>query len=349
MDDYQTSAICGKGLASCDGDWVPARATSAPRAGGGSRERVPAYRIRIRVSGVDLTGASLPTCTGPCSIGKRIELWVRLPDRSELAFALYRGTTDGIAAAGRGFTLIEAGVMVILLLGVMATFSSQFIGIGTQIYGDASRREQLMSDARFAMERLNRELRDAVPGSVQVEALIVGDKAPACAWPIATVSRYLSLNKPVAEGLELTLVASSASELPTYKDWAVVYPITGDGGLETGCVYGDCVAAVKVPPPNAVNGIGTVVVDRVFDGESPAKRIYFANQQVRYCIDAQGALMRYSGSAPVLMAEHIRPTESYFYRDPAAFSPSEVGLRLVFEQRGESVSFNHKLEVLNVP
>lgn len=250
---------------------------------------------------------------------------------------------------GRGFTLVEL-VMVILLLGVMATFSSQFIGIGTQIYGDASRREQLMSDARFAMERLNRELRDAVPGSVQVEASNSGGQG-ACLrfWPIATVSRYLSLNKPVAEGLELTLVASSASELPTYKDWAVVYPITGDGGLETGCVYGDCVAAVKVPPPNAVNGIGTVVVDRVFDGESPAKRIYFANQQVRYCIDAQGALMRYSGSAPVLMAEHIRPTESYFYRDPAAFSPSEVGLRLVFEQRGERVVFHHKLETLNAP
>ena len=49
------------------------------------------------------------------------------------------------------------------------------------------------------------------------------------------------------------------------------------------------------------------------------------------------------------MAEHIRPTESYFYRDPAAFSPSEVGLRLVFEQRGERVLFNHKLETLNVP
>ncbi|MGL4478103.1 MAG: PilW family protein, partial [Aeromonas veronii] len=63
-----------------------------------------------------------------------------------------------------GFTLVEL-VMVILLLGIMATFTSQFIGIGTQIYGDASSREQLMSDARFAMERLNRELRDAVPGS----------------------------------------------------------------------------------------------------------------------------------------------------------------------------------------
>lgn len=68
----------------------------------------------------------------------------------------------------RGFTLVEL-VMVILLLGIMATFTSQFIGIGTQIYGDASSRELLMSDARFAMERLNRELRDAVPGSERIE------------------------------------------------------------------------------------------------------------------------------------------------------------------------------------
>ncbi|MCV5497529.1 type II secretion system GspH family protein, partial [Escherichia coli] len=68
----------------------------------------------------------------------------------------------------RGFTLVEL-VMVILLLGIMVTFTSQFIGIGTQIYGDASSREQLMSDARFAMERLNRELRDAVPGSERIE------------------------------------------------------------------------------------------------------------------------------------------------------------------------------------
>ncbi|WP_111910760.1 PilW family protein [Aeromonas media] len=253
-----------------------------------------------------------------------------------------------------GFTLVEL-VMVILLLGVMATFSSQFIGIGTQIYGEASRREQLMSDARFAMERLNRELRDAVPGSVQVEASDSGIRG-ACLrfWPIVTVNRYLSLNKPVAGRFELTLVASSASELPADEDWAVVYPISGKGGLEAGCVYGNCVATVKAPPPSAVNGIGTVTVDAAFDGESPAKRIYFANQQVRYCIDAQGTLMRYSESTQnepthALMAEHIRPTESYFYRDPAAFSPSEVGLRLVFEQRGERVLFNHKLETLNVP
>ncbi len=91
VDDYQTSAICGKGLASCDGDWVPANYFSAQSEQRLDENEYRQYGIRIRVSGVDLTNASLPTCTGPCSIGKRIELWVRLPDKSELAFALYRG------------------------------------------------------------------------------------------------------------------------------------------------------------------------------------------------------------------------------------------------------------------
>ncbi|MGY3902412.1 type IV pilus modification PilV family protein [Aeromonas lusitana] len=91
VDDYQTSAICAKGLASCDGGWVPANYFSAQS---GSNLDVSEYRqfgIRIRVSGADLTKDPLPACSGTCSTGKRIELWVRLPDRSEVAFALYRG------------------------------------------------------------------------------------------------------------------------------------------------------------------------------------------------------------------------------------------------------------------
>lgn len=99
-----------------------------------------------------------------------------------------------------GFTLVEL-VMVILLLGIMATFTSQFIGIGSQIYGDASSREQLMSDARFAMERLNRELRDAVPGSERIETAggaWVDSGACLRFWPISTSSRYFALNRAMS-------------------------------------------------------------------------------------------------------------------------------------------------------
>ncbi len=252
----------------------------------------------------------------------------------------------------RGFTLVEL-VMVILLLGVMATFTSQFIGIDTQIYGDASRREQLMSDARFAMERLNRELRDAVPGSVRIE-----DEAGnpldqgACLrfWPIATASRYLG---SAASG-GLTIVEPEV--LPREEDKAIVYPLADPAlNLEQGCLHGNCVARV-ISVGSPVSGALPLTVDDTFAKESPGQRIYFARQQVRYCV-TNAALTRASaaigtdfhGSTLALMAEHIRPASYYFYREPAAFSQSEVGLRMELEQRGERVLFNHKLETLNVP
>lgn len=256
-----------------------------------------------------------------------------------------------------GFTLVEL-VMVILLLGVMATFSSQFIGIGTQIYGDASRREQLMSDARFAMERLNRELRDAVPGSVRVEddAGMSGDQGTCLRfWPIATASRYLGT--AVSNGL--TIVEPSI--FPTDKDWGIVYPLpdTSSGNLNTldkGCVYGSCVAGVATVESLA-SGALSLTVDGAFTQDSPGRRVYFANQQVLYCVRG-GSLWQMakplgesltSGETTQLMAEHIRPASHYFYREPAAFNQSEVGVRLEFERSGERVLFNHKLELLNVP
>ncbi len=257
----------------------------------------------------------------------------------------------GSRQQARGFTLVEL-VMVILLLGVMATFTSQFIGIGTQIYGDASSREQLMSDARFAMERLNRELRDAVPGSVRIED-VAGNPLDqgACLrfWPIATASRYLG---SAASG-GLTIVEPEV--LPREEDEAIIYPLADPAlNLEQGCLHGNCVARV-ISVGSPVSGALPLTVDDTFAKESPGQRIYFARQQVRYCV-MNAALTRASaaigtdfhGSTPALMAEHIRPT-SYFYRDPASFNQSEVGLGIVFEQRGERVSFNHKLEVLNVP
>lgn len=91
VDDYQTSVICARGLASCDAGWVPANYFSAQSGQGLDESEYRQFGIKVRVSGVDLTKAALPACTGTCFTGKRIELSVRLPDRSELAFALYRG------------------------------------------------------------------------------------------------------------------------------------------------------------------------------------------------------------------------------------------------------------------
>lgn len=49
-----------------------------------------------------------------------------------------------------------------------------------------------------------------------------------------------------------------------------------------------------------------------------------------------------------LMAESLR-TGSFYRETPAFNAEGEFGMRFVFERKGESVTFNHKIEVLNVP
>lgn len=272
----------------------------------------------------------------------------------------------------RGFTLVEL-VMVILLLGIMATFTSQFIGIGSQIYGDASSREQLMSDARFAMERLNREVRDAVPGSERIETTdgVWVDAGPCLSfWPISTSSRYITLNRAISASsatLELVMATPASAANPlnldanavTEGDLMIVFPVPDKNAasLTAGCDYGRCVAQVLgVSAP--VSGAQTIRYSSTesLAGISPGCRVYFAREQVRYCAQG-GALYRAtsvlsgaSSTMPLgtLMAESLRTGS--FYRETSAFNAEgEFGMRFVFERKGESVTFNHKIEVFNVP
>ncbi|WP_421229244.1 type IV pilus modification PilV family protein [Aeromonas enteropelogenes] len=79
VDDFDTA-----------GNWVDANRFTQTSAGV-SGDEYPNYQVKIAVSGVDFSDGSFQSCSKPCSVGKRIELQVRLPDRSVLDFSLYRG------------------------------------------------------------------------------------------------------------------------------------------------------------------------------------------------------------------------------------------------------------------
>lgn len=67
----------------------------------------------------------------------------------------------------RGFTLIEM-VMVIVLLGVIGGILTPFILKAMQAYMGSKARAELVGKGRLAMERLSREVRQAVPNSLSV-------------------------------------------------------------------------------------------------------------------------------------------------------------------------------------
>lgn len=60
----------------------------------------------------------------------------------------------------KGITLIET-IVVIVLLGIIGLFTFQFIGGGVQTYIIASNQSKLFAEAKLAMERMVREIRDA--------------------------------------------------------------------------------------------------------------------------------------------------------------------------------------------
>ena len=254
-----------------------------------------------------------------------------------------------------GFTLIEL-IVVILLLGVMVIFTSQFIGTGTQLYADASAREQLMSDVRFGVERLNREVRDAVPGTLNVS----NDEECVTFWSLAAVSRYVAL--PQIAGAEFTFLTPMSGSIQA-GDYAGVYPVGMSSSSPFGCGAGLCVAQLSAAPTLVAGESHLWSAPLVpisggqfagFAAESPGKRIFFSRERVSFCRNHLQQLVRASSvlatglSSSQVMAEHL--SQARFFQDLQSFNHSgELGINLTFSQRGETVQFSHKVEVSNVP
>ncbi|WP_042013005.1 type IV pilus modification PilV family protein [Aeromonas fluvialis] len=80
VDDFDTA-----------GNWRDASWFTQTSAGD-SGDEYPNYQVKIAVSAVVFKAdGSFDSCSDRCSMGKRIDLQVKLPDGSVLDFALYRG------------------------------------------------------------------------------------------------------------------------------------------------------------------------------------------------------------------------------------------------------------------
>ncbi|GGW48592.1 PilW family protein [Alishewanella tabrizica] len=103
----------------------------------------------------------------------------------------------------KGFTLIEL-VVVMVVLAILAIGASSYLGIGATMFSEASQREQILADGRFAAERLVRELRSAAPNSVRIS----NTAGVQCIEFVPVVSSGLYQSLPIApeSGTQLQLI-----------------------------------------------------------------------------------------------------------------------------------------------
>ncbi|MGK0499037.1 MAG: MSHA biogenesis protein MshO [Oceanicoccus sp.] len=197
-----------------------------------------------------------------------------------------------------GFTLVEL-VSVIVLLGIVATASSQFIRQAIEIYSDSIDYDRLQQQGRFSIERMTRELRNALPGSIRVSS----DVGIQCLefMPIKAASNYL---QQVTGANVTTLPVVDIGYSFVSGDRLVIFPIENSsvyGAAATG--IGDISGATA-----AVGNVQTISLSSEnFLYDSPSNRFYIVNQPVSFCA-SDNSITRHQGY--IATASAVAPPNS---------------------------------------
>lgn len=285
----------------------------------------------------------------------------------------------------KGFTLIEL-VMVIILLGITAVGTSNYMQFAAESYVDVARRDKLHQMGRIAVERITRELRHALPGSVRVNS----DTGVQCLEfvPIVTATTYLEdLASKAKEDFQVL-----DFELPPtpYDDYyAAVYTIKSSLVYDTSGSNRSRVGINDItnptapdPPLSATDEQMTIHLDKPpaplkFKRESPRKRLYIVKQPVSFCAE-NGLLTRYQGEGSdytyqsnqasvtpphintgTLLAEHIRLVDAdsnaidvFTFDSGTLRRTGVIALDFQFQDADASdewVQFSHEVLLRNLP
>lgn len=279
-----------------------------------------------------------------------------------------------------GFTLIEM-ITTLVILVIVSLGITGFIRSSVQIFADVTEREQLLGDSRFLMERMAREIRDAVPNSVRVR----GNANVHCLQfvPIDYSTFYIDAPILPSTDTELTVVAMGDIDgnayVPTpFVTIAFLYPTRNDDVYNTGQNRRSGVSACSDDGADSScstlddpDNITNISVSGAFAAESPADRVFFASVAHHYCVRENSVYFHRSdinlnqplfSSGGVLMAENVvndlstNPAvqaagsdDPFRLFDASLLSNAFVQLRFRFNRNDEVINYNHEVHIANVP
>ncbi|MFG7349805.1 PilW family protein [Shewanella oncorhynchi] len=275
-----------------------------------------------------------------------------------------------------GFTLVEM-VTVILILGILVVGVSSFIIFGTRIFVESSSVDQVLSQSRFAVERMTRELRSALPNSVRLNSDSLTYQCVEFV-PIEASTTYLTMPIIPAAAASTGIVILDRNQDEnkiSENQFAWIYPLV-DADVYSSARQKR--AQVKTPPLTLANQVTlTFTAPTRFAEASPRQRIYFGSSPVSYCFEKGPSgnelqLLRYAGysfnaiqpnpaampatmGTGVLMAQSVANVLNNGADLPLILTPSSlvnnamVHLQPRFNVNGETFQYRHQVQVINVP
>jgi MSHA biogenesis protein MshO len=284
-------------------------------------------------------------------------------------FTACRGSRQGSLRRNQGFTLIEmVAVMVLLSFGLIA--GTQLFTMTAQSYRDTSVRMKQTQDGRFVIERISRELREALPSSVRESS---NSTTQCIEWlPIVAASRYLST--PAAIHFPVMEINPDLTAGTTY--YAVIFPV-GSGTVYNGAAAGTALRLMGTTPMNAASesDFNTdeiyLAATPVFTNTSPSDRIFFTTTPVAICVQSNGVpnngnMLRYSNygfvaqattlTGGVLLAENVLlddggTVDVFNFSDATMTRNSmvQLDLRMRDPSTQEVLRLQHTVFIRNVP
>ncbi len=278
------------------------------------------------------------------------------------SFNKFRPENFATANKQSGFSLLEL-IIVIVLIGILAISLSKLTSNSVVGYIDAKDRNRLSQSTKWVIERISRDLREAIPQSVR--AGTSGNFHCVEFIPIENSSTYFNIP---ATGAVTSFTAANFDVSTSTAGFITIMPInTANLYAGTGSI-GSVASIANSGTPNEV--LITLSGPTTFNGRSPHRRFFLFNGPASYCLnDANGQMTRYSGyglsasqpfppaSGGQLVGENFSATSTVFnYQANTLARSGLLQINLHAQNRNRSLSGNqesfdifHEVHIRNVP
>lgn len=294
--------------------------------------------------------------------------------------------TPKLIKSTQAFSLIEL-IIVVVLLGVMASAGSYFILKPVEAYIDIERRQELVDSAEMAVRRISRDIHNALPNSLRIssdstrstlEIINIADGAryrDETGTSHNTSTDRLSFNPSGDDEFNIfnTFKAlSNGTTLPSnhrlviYNTSDDVYSAGSSNDFKSIITPATTTISLSTDDTPDEQKI-TLSTAHQFEYESPSQRIYVVNGTIVYiCDENTNTLTRYAGNTytaiqanadedselsgynSALVTQNVSSC-NFSYDAGTSTRSGLVTLQISLSKDNETINLQHEVHVVNVP